>query len=59
MEDFLKAFTDELRGLLPNRESEFQIELEVTMAPMHKAPYCMAPVELKDLKEPLEELFKK
>lgn len=38
------------------REVEFSIDL---VPPIYKAPYLMAPAELKELKDPLEELLGK
>ncbi|XP_042983274.1 uncharacterized protein LOC122312677 [Carya illinoinensis] len=59
VEDFPEVFVDELPGLPPDREVEFQIELEPATTPTHKAPYHMAPTELKELKLQLEELLEK
>ncbi|XP_042969169.1 uncharacterized protein LOC122301871 [Carya illinoinensis] len=59
VEDFPEVFVDELPGLPPDREVEFQIELEPAKTPTHKAPYRMAPTELKELKLQLEELLEK
>ncbi|XP_042942669.1 uncharacterized protein LOC122276838 [Carya illinoinensis] len=59
VEDFPEVFVDELPGLPTDREVEFQIELEPATTPTHKAPYRMAPTELKKLKLQLEELLKK
>ncbi|KAA0043250.1 gag protease polyprotein [Cucumis melo var. makuwa] len=50
---------DELRGLLPPREIDFAIELELGTAPISRAPYRMAPAELKELKGQLQELLDK
>ncbi|XP_042956291.1 uncharacterized protein LOC122292137 [Carya illinoinensis] len=59
VEDFPEVFVDELPGLPPDREVEFQIELEPATTLTHKAPYRMAPTELKELKLQLEELLEK
>ncbi|XP_035543106.1 probable LRR receptor-like serine/threonine-protein kinase RFK1 [Juglans regia] len=59
VEDFPEVFVNELPGLLPDRETEFKIELEPATTPTHKAPYRMAPAELKELKVQLEELLEK
>ncbi|GJW37562.1 putative nucleotidyltransferase, ribonuclease H [Tanacetum coccineum] len=48
--NFLDVFPDELPGLPPEREVEFTIELIHGAQPISKAPYRMAPVELKELK---------
>ncbi|GJT16615.1 putative nucleotidyltransferase, ribonuclease H [Tanacetum coccineum] len=50
-------FPDELPGLPPAREIEFGIELIPGAEPISKAPYRMAPVELKELKEQLQEML--
>ncbi|KAL5574595.1 hypothetical protein UlMin_016294 [Ulmus minor] len=47
--DFVDVFPEELPGLRPNREIQFEIELLPGTAPISKAPYRMAPTELKDL----------
>lgn len=59
VEDFPKDFTDELLRLPSNREIEFEIELEPTTTPTHKAPYHMASAEFKELKVQLEKLLEK
>jgi hypothetical protein len=47
----------EATGLPPDREVEFTIDLVPGAQPIHKASYHMAPVELKELKEQLQELL--
>lgn len=42
-------------GWPPKREVEFSIDLVPGTAPILKAPYRMAPVEVKELKVQLEE----
>ncbi|GKG21622.1 hypothetical protein Tco_0384217, partial [Tanacetum coccineum] len=49
--EFADVFPDELPGLPLAREIEFGIELIPGAEPILKAPYRMAPVELKELKE--------
>nr|GFA37127.1 putative reverse transcriptase domain-containing protein [Tanacetum cinerariifolium] len=44
-------------GIPPEREVEFSIELVSGTQPISKAPYHMAPIELKELKEQLQELL--
>ena len=51
--DFLEVFPEELPGLPPDREIEFVIELLSGTAPISKAPYRMAPAELKELRKQL------
>ncbi|GJV60808.1 hypothetical protein Tco_1466908 [Tanacetum coccineum] len=55
--EFADVFLDELPGLPPAREIEFGIELIPGAEPISKAPYRMAPVELKELKEQLQEML--
>ncbi|GJX89603.1 putative reverse transcriptase domain-containing protein [Tanacetum coccineum] len=55
--EFADVFPDELPGLPPAREIEFGIELIPGAEPISKAPYRMAPVELKELKEQLQEMW--
>jgi hypothetical protein len=47
----------EITSLPPDREVEFSIDLIPGTQPIHKAPYCMAPTELRELKEQLQELL--
>nr|GFC01220.1 putative reverse transcriptase domain-containing protein [Tanacetum cinerariifolium] len=56
---FLDVFPDELPGIPPVREVEFNIELIPGAEPISKAPYCMAPIELKELKDQLQELLER
>ena len=53
------VFPDEIRGMPPNREVEFGIDLVPGTAPISKAPYRMAPAEMKELREQLQELLDK
>ena len=48
--EFPILFVDEIPGLPPVRELDFTIELQPGTAPISKAPYRMAPAELKELK---------
>ncbi|KAL8104850.1 hypothetical protein AgCh_028861 [Apium graveolens] len=50
---------EELPGLPPNREIEFSIDLIPGAEPVSKAPYRMAPMEMKDLAKQLQELLDK
>jgi hypothetical protein len=47
----------EVVGLPPDREIEFFIDLVPGTQPIHKAPYRLAPTELRELKEQLQELL--
>ena len=51
------VFHEELPGLPPKRKVEFTIELVPGTTPISKSPYRMAPLELKELKAQLQEMF--
>ncbi|KAL5831609.1 hypothetical protein ACOSQ4_016963 [Xanthoceras sorbifolium] len=57
--EFSNVFPEDFLGLPPDREVEFQIELTPGTEPISKAPYRMAPSELKELKVQMEELVNK
>ena len=57
--EFLDVFPEELPGIPVDREIEFSIDLLPGTSPISKAPYRMAPIELKELKEQLQELLDK
>ena len=57
--DYPAVFPEELPGLAPDKEIEFDIELILGTNPISKAPYRMAPAELKELQEQLQELLDK
>ncbi|KAL0546797.1 hypothetical protein IC582_016710 [Cucumis melo] len=57
--DYPDVFPEELSELPPHREVEFAIELEPGTVPISRAPYRMAPAELKELKVQLQELLDK
>ncbi|TYK04856.1 ty3-gypsy retrotransposon protein [Cucumis melo var. makuwa] len=59
MRGYPDIFPDELLGLPPPREIDFAIELEPGIASISRAPYRMAPAELKELKVQLQELLDK
>ena len=48
--EFPDVFPEELPGLPPQREIDFEIEIIPGAHPISKAPYRMAPTELKELK---------
>nr|GEZ08552.1 hypothetical protein [Tanacetum cinerariifolium] len=54
--NLLEVFLYDLPGLLPPRQVEFKIELILGVAPVARAPYCLAPSELKELSDQLKEL---
>src|SRR5262249_39944726 len=55
--EFSDVFPDELPGLPPKREIDFEIELMANTEPISKAPYRMAPVALQELQKQLQELM--
>nr|GEW06892.1 putative reverse transcriptase domain-containing protein [Tanacetum cinerariifolium] len=57
--DFLEVFPKDLPCLPPARPVEFQIDLIPGAAPVARAPYRLAPSEMKELSEQLQELFDK
>ncbi|KAL5540682.1 hypothetical protein UlMin_043334 [Ulmus minor] len=59
VKDYLEVFPEDLLGLPPDREIEFEIELLPGSQPISKAPYRMAPAELQELKKQLQELLDK
>ncbi|GJU36568.1 putative reverse transcriptase domain-containing protein, partial [Tanacetum coccineum] len=57
--DFPEVFPEDLPGLPPTRQVEFHIELIPRAAPVARAPYRLAPAEMKELAEQLKELSDK
>ncbi|KAI3821399.1 hypothetical protein L1987_08966 [Smallanthus sonchifolius] len=57
--NFPEVFPEDLPGLPPDREIEFQIDLLPGAEPVAKAPYRLAPSEMKELMSQLEELTEK
>ncbi|GJR56708.1 hypothetical protein Tco_1407229 [Tanacetum coccineum] len=57
--DFPEVFLDDLLGLPPMREVEFQIDLVPGAAIVTRAPYRLAPSKLQKLSTQLKELFDK
>ncbi|XP_043725614.1 uncharacterized protein LOC122672182 [Telopea speciosissima] len=57
--DFLDVFLEDLTRLPPDRETEFMIDLIPGAAPVSKAPYRMAPSELKELQGQLDDLLRR
>ncbi|GJV11690.1 putative reverse transcriptase domain-containing protein [Tanacetum coccineum] len=51
--DFPEVFPEDLSGLPPTRQVEFQIDLVPGAAPVARAPYRLAPSEMKELSEQL------
>ncbi|GJS05335.1 putative reverse transcriptase domain-containing protein [Tanacetum coccineum] len=59
VQDFPKVFPDDLPGIPPTRQVEFQIDLIPGAAPVARAPYQLAPSEMKELSDQLKELSDK
>nr|GEZ14168.1 hypothetical protein [Tanacetum cinerariifolium] len=53
---FLDVFLEDLPGLPPPRQVEFEIELVPGAAPVACAPYRLAPLEMKELAKQFQEL---
>ncbi|GJV41812.1 putative reverse transcriptase domain-containing protein [Tanacetum coccineum] len=59
VQNFPEVFPEDLSGLPPTRQVEFQIDLVPGAAPVARAPYRLAPSEMKELSEQLKELSDK
>ncbi|GJU46979.1 putative reverse transcriptase domain-containing protein [Tanacetum coccineum] len=59
VQDFPEVFLEDLPSLPPTRQVEFQIDLVPGAAPVARAPYRLAPSEMKELSEQLKELSDK
>ncbi|GJV54708.1 putative reverse transcriptase domain-containing protein [Tanacetum coccineum] len=59
VQDFPEVFPEDLSGLPPTRQVEFQIDLIPGAAPVARAPYRLTPSEMKELSEQLKELSDK
>ncbi|GJY30548.1 putative reverse transcriptase domain-containing protein [Tanacetum coccineum] len=57
--DFPEVFPEDLSGIPPARQVEFQIDLVPGVAHVAWAPYRLAPSEMKELAEQLQELSDK
>ncbi|GJV49708.1 reverse transcriptase domain-containing protein [Tanacetum coccineum] len=54
--EFLEVFPEDLPGLPPARQVEFQIDLVPGAAPVARAPYRLAPAKMQELSTQLQEL---
>ncbi|GKE30662.1 putative reverse transcriptase domain-containing protein [Tanacetum coccineum] len=54
--EFLEVFLEDLPGLPPVRQVEFQIDLIPGATPVARAPYRLAPSEIQELSNQLQEL---
>ena len=59
MSEFSEVFPTDLPGLPPDRDIDFCIDVETGTRPISIPPYRMAPAELKELKEQLQDLLSK
>nr|GEU53729.1 putative reverse transcriptase domain-containing protein [Tanacetum cinerariifolium] len=59
VKEFPEVFLEDLPGIPPTRQVEFQIDLIPGAAPVAWAPYRLAPSEMKELAEQLQELMDK
>nr|GEU44508.1 reverse transcriptase domain-containing protein [Tanacetum cinerariifolium] len=59
VQDYPEVFPKDLTGLPPTRPVEFQIDLIPRTAPVARAPYRLAPSEMKELSKQLQDLSKK
>nr|GEU54055.1 putative reverse transcriptase domain-containing protein [Tanacetum cinerariifolium] len=56
VKEFPDVFPEDLHGLPPVRQVEFQIDLIPGAAPVARAPYRLAPLEMQELSDQLQEL---
>nr|GEW42263.1 putative reverse transcriptase domain-containing protein [Tanacetum cinerariifolium] len=59
VQDFSELFLEDLPGLLPTRQVEFQIDLIPGAAPIARVPYRLAPSEMKEFSDQLQEISDK
>ena len=57
--EFPDVFLEELQGVQPEREVDLSIKVIEGTNPISRAPYRMAPTELKELNTRLQELLDK
>nr|GFA01024.1 putative reverse transcriptase domain-containing protein [Tanacetum cinerariifolium] len=57
--DFSEVFPEDLPGLLPTRQVEFQFDLIPGAALIARSPYRLAPSKMKELSDQLQELSDK
>ncbi|GJV13223.1 putative reverse transcriptase domain-containing protein [Tanacetum coccineum] len=56
VQEFSKVFPEDLPGLPPARQVEFQIDLVPGAAPIGRAPYRLGPAEMQELCTQLQEI---
>ncbi|GKA92968.1 hypothetical protein Tco_0814954, partial [Tanacetum coccineum] len=59
VQEFPDVFPKDLPGIPPTRQVEFRIDLVPGATPVARAPYRLAPSEMKELAEQLQELTDK
>ncbi|GKE93313.1 putative reverse transcriptase domain-containing protein, partial [Tanacetum coccineum] len=59
VQDFLEVFPEDLSGIPPTHQVEFQIDLIPGAAPVARTPYRLALFEMKELSDQLKELSDK
>ncbi|GJR38434.1 putative reverse transcriptase domain-containing protein [Tanacetum coccineum] len=59
IKNFREVFPEDLPGIPPTRQVEFRIDLVPGATPVARAPYRLAPSEMKELAEQLQELTDK
>ncbi|GKF44626.1 putative reverse transcriptase domain-containing protein, partial [Tanacetum coccineum] len=59
VQEFPEVFPEDLLGIPPTRQVEFQIDLVPGATPVARAPYRLASSEMKELAEQLQELTDK
>ncbi|GJT00636.1 putative reverse transcriptase domain-containing protein [Tanacetum coccineum] len=59
VQEFPEVFPEDLPGIPPTQQVEFRIDLVPGATPVARAPYRLAPSEMKELAEQLQELTDK
>ncbi|GJV86397.1 putative reverse transcriptase domain-containing protein [Tanacetum coccineum] len=59
VQEFPEVFPEDLPGIPPTQQVEFRIDLVPGATPVARAPYRLAPSEMKELAEQLQELMDK
>nr|GEW53000.1 hypothetical protein [Tanacetum cinerariifolium] len=59
VQDFPEVFPEDLLGIPPTRQVEFQVDLVPGAAPVARMPYRLAPSEMKELSDQLKDLADK
>ncbi|GJS37635.1 putative reverse transcriptase domain-containing protein [Tanacetum coccineum] len=59
VQDFPEVYPEDLSGIPPTRQVEFQIDLMPGAVPVARAPYRLAPSDMKELSDQLKEIFDK